>query len=182
LQRRFCEIADKYATPCLCGLFSIGQTSSVTLLAAITPREWTRSGPAPTVNRAMGDPSPEAAITILVVDDNRDIREFMQAALEAAGYQVGTAPEGGQALILMRNHAVDLLITDIFMPGQEGFETIARVKGEFPRTRIVAMSAGSRHFRHDFLATATLIGVDATLRKPFSAHQLLDIVRTALRR
>lgn len=124
--------------------------------------------------------SSETAKTILVVDDHRDIREFMQTALEAAGYEVGTASEGGEALARMRSRAADLLVTDIFMPGQEGMETIARIKAQFPRTRIIAISAGSGSGKHDFLSAAALIGADATLRKPFTADQLLETVRAAL--
>lgn len=131
----------------------------------------------------MGDSNPETAKTILVVDDTPDIREFMQAALEAAGYEVGTAPEGGRALALMRRRAPDLLITDIFMPGQEGFETITQCKIEFPGTQIIVMSAGAvPGMKHDFLATAALLGVGATLRKPFTENQLLETVRAVLQR
>jgi CheY-like chemotaxis protein len=118
---------------------------------------------------------------ILVVDDHQDIRDFMQAALEAAGYDVHTAPEGARALAAQRSQPADVLITDIFMPGKEGFETISRFKSEFPQIRIIVMSAGNvPGMTHDFLAGAGLLGVAATLRKPFTADQLLDTVRQAL--
>ena len=116
-----------------------------------------------------------------MVDDNPDICEFMSAALKGAGYEVETAPEGAQALALLRSRAADLLITDIFMPGQEGFETITRCRAEFPQTKIIVMSAGTvPGMRHDFLATAGLLGGGATLRKPFTADQLLDTVHKML--
>jgi CheY-like chemotaxis protein len=117
---------------------------------------------------------------IVVADDNRDIRTFMTAALEGAGYEVECAEEGAQALALLRRRPAELLITDIFMPGQEGFETLTRCKAEFPQTRIIVMSAGTiPGMKHDFLASAALLGA-ATLRKPFSADQLLDTVRSVL--
>jgi len=79
------------------------------------------------------------------------------------------------------NRAADLLATDIFMPGQEGFETISRCRAEFPQTRIMAISAGSvLSMKQDMLATAKLPGVDATLRQPFEADALVDAVRRAL--
>lgn len=121
-----------------------------------------------------------AGTTILIVDDNRDIRDFMQIALEAAGYRVHTAMEGAQALAMQREDPADLLITDIFMPGREGMETIASFQAEFPGTRIIAMSAGGSSGKLDALSAAALIGVDATVRKPFTADQLLEIVRAAL--
>jgi DNA-binding NtrC family response regulator len=122
-----------------------------------------------------------AKTTILIVDDNRDIRDFMQIALETAGYGVHTATEGAQALAMQRENPADVLVTDIFMPGKEGIETIAAFKAGFPRTKIIAMSAGGSSGTHDFLSAATLIGANATLRKPFTANQLLEAVRAALR-
>lgn len=118
--------------------------------------------------------------SILIVDDNRDIRDFMQIALEAAGYGVHTATEGAQALVMQRERPADLLVTDIFMPGREGISTIEGFKAEFPGTRIIAMSAGGGTRKRDFLSAAALIGANATLRKPFTATQLLDTVRAAL--
>ena len=130
----------------------------------------------------MSDPTPAAPKRILIVDDNPDICAFMQAALEAAGYEVRTAPEGAQGLSLLERRAADLIITDIFMPGQEGFQTITRCRAEFPLMKIMVMSAGSvPGMKHDFLAAAGQLGVAATLRKPFTADQLLDAVGGVLK-
>jgi len=117
---------------------------------------------------------------VLVVDDHRDIRDFMQIALEAAGYSVQTATEGEQALVMQREFPADVLVTDIFMPGREGMSTIAGFKAEFPRTRIIAISAGGGTGKRDFLPAAALVGADATLRKPFTADQLIEAVRTVV--
>lgn len=119
---------------------------------------------------------------IVVVDDNPDTCAFMREALQGAGYEVETANEGAQGLDLLRGREADLLITDIFMPGQEGFETITRCKAEFPQTRIIAMSAGTiPGMPHDFLSAAGLL-VGATLRKPFTVNRLLKTVDTVLQR
>jgi CheY-like chemotaxis protein len=131
----------------------------------------------------MSDSRPGAAIRIVVVDDNQDTCAFMSAALKAEGYEVEVAEEGAQGLDLLRGRHAELLITDIFMPGQEGFETITRCKAEFPHTRIIVMSAGTiPGMPHDFLATAGVLGVGATLRKPFTASELLATVRRVLPR
>ncbi len=128
-------------------------------------------------------PPLETARTILIVDDNQDILTFMQAALEHAGYQVSTALEGAQALAWQAEHRADLLITDIFMPGQDGIETLRESRARFPQTRIIVMSAGGHSGRKlDYLATAALIGANATLRKPFDVNQLLDAVRDVFQR
>lgn len=118
--------------------------------------------------------------SVLVVDDTPDVCEFVQAALQGAGYDVQIAYEGGQALAIQRRDPSAVLITDIFMPEQEGMETIAAFKAEFPGTRIIAMTAGTGYGHHDFLAAAELIGADASLRKPFDADQLLQTVDTVL--
>ncbi len=129
----------------------------------------------------MGGHKPGEAKRIVVIDDNRDTCAFLSAALKQAGYEVEIAEEGRQGLDLLRNRNADLLITDIFMPGQEGFETITRCRAEFPHTRIIVMSAGTiPGMPHDFLATAGLLGVGATLRKPFTVDHLLATVRSVL--
>ena len=132
-------------------------------------------------SKSMSDSNSNTAKRIVVIDDHQDICAFMSFALKGAGYEVETAPEGARALAMLRSRRADLIITDIFMPGQEGFETISRCRAEFPQTKIIVMSAGTvPGMKHDFLATAGLLGVGATLRKPFTANQLLDSVRKVL--
>jgi DNA-binding response OmpR family regulator len=119
--------------------------------------------------------------TILIADDNEDILFFMQVALEKAGYEVQIAPDGVQALAQQAMHGADLLITDIFMPGQDGIETLRECKIRFPQTRVIVMSAGGGSDRQlDYLPAAALIGANATLHKPFDVSQLLDTVRKVL--
>lgn len=129
----------------------------------------------------MSLPSADTPKRILIVDDNQDILSFMQAALEKAGYEVQTAPEGAKALALQAKRRADLLITDIFMPGQDGIETLQECKTRFPQTRIIVMSAGGgTGGKLDYLPNAAVIGANATLRKPFNVDQLLDTVRNVL--
>ena len=63
------------------------------------------------------------------------------------------------------------------MPGGDGFEAIDRFKKEFPKTRILVMSGDSKLTRTDYLAAAELMGVDATLRKPFAPDALLETLK-----
>lgn len=113
-----------------------------------------------------------------MADDHADSRAFMKAALERAGYEVRMAEHGGRALALLRERSAALLITDIFMPDVEGFETVTRCRAEFAGTKIIVVSSGTiPGTKHDFLSTASLLGVSATLRKPFTADQLLEVVR-----
>jgi DNA-binding response OmpR family regulator len=118
---------------------------------------------------------------LLVVDDDADMRLTLRLALELAGYAVDEAANGREALEMQRSRPADVLITDIFMPGQEGIETLWHCKTEFPQTKIIAMSAGGdTSIKLNFLPAAALIGADATLRKPFDADELLDTVRRLL--
>ena len=113
---------------------------------------------------------------ILVVDDNPDMRGALQRLLVHLGYEVETAADGGQALGIHRSREVSIVITDIFMPGKEGMETIQAFKNEWPWVRVIAMSGGGDVARGSYLDAARQVGADAVLQKPFS----LDSLKSAL--
>ena len=115
---------------------------------------------------------------IIVVDDDADQRLALKLALELAGYAVREAAHGAQALALQRETPARFLITDIFMPESDGFEAIAAFRREFPQTKIVAISGGGTRAKQDYLAAARLMGVDATLQKPFDVNALLETLHT----
>lgn len=114
---------------------------------------------------------------ILIADDNADLRESLRLFLEHAGYAVALAADGREALAAQHRFESDVLITDIFMPESDGFETITAFRRAFPRTRIIVISGDSKLAKLDYLKSATLIGADATLRKPFEPQALLDALR-----
>jgi CheY-like chemotaxis protein len=114
---------------------------------------------------------------IIVVDDDADQRLALKLALELAGYRARMAANGVEALRLQRERASPFLLTDIFMPESDGFEAIAAFRREFPQTRIIAMSGGGQHAKLDYLESARLLGVDATLQKPFEVAALLETLR-----
>ncbi len=117
---------------------------------------------------------------ILVVDDQKGIRDVLRKALIEAGHDVAEAEDGAAALALFRARAFDLVITDIIMPEKAGIETIATMKREQPNLRILAMSGGGRARMMDFLAVAKKTGADAILEKPFRKSELLDRVSKLL--
>jgi CheY-like chemotaxis protein len=122
----------------------------------------------------------ERARRLLVVDDNDDMLESTKILLERAGYEVEVASNGEQAVILQRERPADVLVTDIFMPDKDGVELINHFRREFPAVRIVAMSGGGMRTKRDYLADASLLGVDATLRKPFEPEALRQTLRRLL--
>jgi len=116
--------------------------------------------------------------TVLVVDDKAEVRQLLKAALEGAGYVVATAANGREALAQQHESPAQVVITDLFMPDTDGFETIQALRAHFPDTRIVAISGDSVRTRHEYLESAQLIGVDATLRKPFEIATLLKTLES----
>jgi CheY-like chemotaxis protein len=115
---------------------------------------------------------------ILIADDNATFRESLKLVLEAAGYRVRLAADGGEALALQNEQPADILLTDIFMPQSDGFEAIDSFRRDFPRTKIVVMSGEAKRAKFDYLSAAALVGVDATLKKPFKTEALLNTLRT----
>jgi two-component system, NtrC family, response regulator PilR len=78
---------------------------------------------------------------ILVVDDERSMREFLEIMLQKEGYQVSCAENGKAALELFREDRVDLIITDIRMTPVDGLEVLRQAKAIEPRTVVIIISA-----------------------------------------
>lgn len=122
----------------------------------------------------------EAAKTrsVIIADDDAGLRSALKLALEANGYRVQVAIDGAAALRVQREDPADVLITDIFMPDSDGFEAVDGFRAQFPGTRIVVMSGDAKRAKGEYLKSAALIGVDATLKKPFQVAALLQILRS----
>lgn len=116
---------------------------------------------------------------VLVVDDNADLRASLKEILEWLGYDVETVRDGAAALKAQRERRAAVVITDIFMAGIEGMETIARFKAAWPQVRVIAMSGGGDHARQNYLQAAQHIGADATIQKPFTVRTLLGALTAA---
>ena len=114
---------------------------------------------------------------VLVVDDNDDFRSLLKMALEREGFHVATAANGQDALVALRSRPAEVMVTDIFMPGKEGIETISEVRKQFPAMRIVAMSGRPSATDFDPLSIAAELGAAKTLKKPFDIDELIDAVR-----
>lgn len=115
---------------------------------------------------------------ILIIDDDPDTREVLRATLEAAGHEVTLAAEGREGVERYRAQRADLIITDLYMPGQEGLETIKQLRMEFPDVRIVAMSG--KPTGSTMLTVAQRLGATVVLHKPFLAEELLKAVEQSL--
>jgi CheY-like chemotaxis protein len=115
---------------------------------------------------------------VLVVDDNRELREVLQRVLAQAGYEVDAAGDGEEALRIQDARPAQVLVTDIFMPDRDGIETIQLFRKRYPQMCIIAMS-GDAHFpvQTDYLKVASVAGADCTLGKPFPPQTLLEKLR-----
>ena len=116
---------------------------------------------------------------ILVVDDERPVREALAALLRQEGYRVVVAESGHVAVEAIEAFTFDFIIVDIFMPGMNGLETISIFRKNAPGVPIIAMSgyaSGSGFVDNDFFQTAMEFGATCCMRKPFMREQLLDAI------
>jgi CheY-like chemotaxis protein len=117
--------------------------------------------------------------SVLIVDDDPHILRLLRKALSKAGYDVAEACDGRSAMNRVRQSEVDVMVTDLVMPGQEGVETITQLRREFPQVKIVAMS-GAANGR--YLRICELLGANAVLQKPFPPKTLVEAIENLLPR
>lgn len=118
--------------------------------------------------------------TILVIDDEPQLRGMVKQMLEQEGYAVVEAHNGDEGLRVFRQSPADVVITDIVMPEKEGIETIRELRRDFPGVKIIAMSGGGRLDSGEYLHFALKLGAARILRKPFRRQELLETVRAVL--
>jgi len=113
---------------------------------------------------------------ILVVDDDRDVRDMLQRLLERAHYEVETAEDGKQALRMFQEKAYDVVVTDILMPEKEGVETIIELRKQCSDIKIIAISGGGKGDAAHYLQVARAFGADRIFSKPFECHEILQAI------
>ncbi len=117
-------------------------------------------------------------ITVLVVDDEKPLRDFVRRNLEARGYNVLNAANGLEALAIFQNEQVDLVILDIMMPHLDGLETARRIRQNSHVPIIVLTAMGEETDK----VRAFDLGADDYLTKPFGVGELLGRIKAVLRR
>lgn len=120
------------------------------------------------------------AQSILVVDDDTDVRELVCWMLKEDGYDAIPAGGGREALERLALHPPDLVITDVVMPDVDGFEVLLKLRLLAPGTGVLVMSGGGRIAPDLYLETARRMGAKAVLSKPFTRAEMLDAVHQAL--
>ncbi len=113
---------------------------------------------------------------ILLIDDDDLFREVTRLMLESGGHEVLEAKDGRDGLALFRKQPVDVVVTDLIMPQDEGIVTIRNIRALDKETRIVAISGSGRTADVNFLTMAAKLGATSALAKPFEKEALLACV------
>lgn len=119
--------------------------------------------------------------SVLVIDDNNDVRSVVVATLTQAGYAVHQAGNGRDGILTVLAQRPDLILCDVKMPGMDGYRTLAAIR-KFRSTAAIPFilmtgSMGRAEFRN-----AMTCGADDYLMKPFSANELIAAVESRLTR
>ena len=115
---------------------------------------------------------------VLIVDDEPNLRKILSAQLTRDGYDVLTAEDGEQGLQLLRDHHIDMVITDLRMPKVDGMALLREALREWPELPIVMITA---HGTVDTAVEALKLGAFDYLTKPFDKDEVRQIVAKALR-
>lgn len=123
--------------------------------------------------------------TILLVDDNTDLKEELASILTDEGYQVRSASNGKEAIDTISKYPFSLLITDIYMPEVDGLELGKYVRKTYPDMKIIFISGGGRlkssqGSEWSLKAGKKLTNANGTLRKPFEVDEMLALIAAVL--
>ncbi len=114
--------------------------------------------------------------TILVVDDEEMLRNLLQKILEKEGYRVLLASSGEEAIRAFKSEQIDLVVTDVKMPGMDGFDLLRTIKTDYPGTGVIVMTAfGDAYTVRD----ALLLGADEYITKPFKSFEIVMVIERA---
>lgn len=116
---------------------------------------------------------------ILIADDNRQICGWLRAVLEVEGYRVIEAGDGREAMAALEREGPDLMILDMYLPVQDGLETILMLQQMQSPVKILAIS-GQPLPGYDILKIAKAFGAHGVLEKPFSQELLLQQILALL--
>jgi len=114
---------------------------------------------------------------ILIVDDEPQIRNMLRDWLTRSGYDVVDAPDGKQAIEILRRESFDVVVADILMPEKDGLEVIMYLQRESPLTKCVAISSPSNRV---FLQSAQLLGATRVVEKPLTGADVESAIRDVL--
>jgi CheY-like chemotaxis protein len=111
---------------------------------------------------------------ILIVEDDKDLREMLKTSLLKKRFSVIEASNGNEALMRFKPSLTDLVITDLIMPDEDGLKVIIKIKELKPSTKIIAISGGGKAGPGNYLNLAKALGADEVFSKPFSIIEIMN--------
>jgi CheY-like chemotaxis protein len=122
----------------------------------------------------------ERPVRVLYVDDEAEERALASVQLGSEGFEVIVAANGVEALRIFDDTPIDVVVTDIFMPDEDGIELIQDLRRRRPMLPIVAITGGGTHHDTSALRVAAALGAGALLLKPFRSSELVVAIRRVL--
>ena len=120
-------------------------------------------------------------LAVLVADDEEEIRHLLERMLKPMGCAVTCVVNGAEVVAQLKRGRFDLIVTDILMPGGDGFKLIGEIRKIQPDARILAISGGGRFMdSRNYLKIARTIGADAAGVKPFDRDLFMAGVSQAM--
>jgi DNA-binding response OmpR family regulator len=117
---------------------------------------------------------------ILIVEDDKDLREMLKILLSKRKYTVLEASDGKEAILHFKPAITDLVITDLIMPDEDGLKVILKIKEIKPSIKIIAISGGGKAGPGNYLNVARALGADEVFPKPFSLNDLISKIDSIL--
>jgi DNA-binding response OmpR family regulator len=116
---------------------------------------------------------------ILIIDDNEPFRATVKDLLEAKGHEVTLTVGGEDGIGQFQRKGFDLVLCDVFMPKEEGMDTIREIRRLSESTPIISMTGGGE-LNGDYLRVTRELGAMRTIAKPFKVDEFLAVVRQCL--
>lgn len=114
---------------------------------------------------------------ILIVDDDEQILELLSEIMEEEGFSTDVASDGKEAFKKLENGNYHLVISDIRMPGIDGFEVLQQVKEKYKKTKVILMTGYTEEYD---ISDALVLGADDYITKPFDDSKVILAVNNAL--
>jgi CheY-like chemotaxis protein len=118
----------------------------------------------------------EGKVSVLVIENEKDVRLLLSDILTSGGHRVASASDGIEALQIFKKECFDLVLTDLGMPAMSGWEVASTIKKMAPDVIIVIITGWGSQLDHSELEKN---GVDMVVSKPFRVDQILNLVQEA---
>jgi DNA-binding response OmpR family regulator len=131
------------------------------------------------LDRVAVDVKPTDAIRVVAIDDESDILRLIRIKLSKEGFDVSTASDGEEGVTKVLRERPDVMVVDVMMPGKDGYQVVAEVKGKLADDAPVTIMLTSKAEEADMVKGLS-VGADDYITKPFSPRELIERINVAL--